>query len=286
MAWRKPQAGKYYYEFEGYKGYRPDDSHLDFLARQGMGPGQADPGKVPYYLLIVGDPEAIPFAFQYQLDVQYAVGRIWFDTVEEYARYAQRGDRREGASRPPQARRPVRGAQPGRPGDPAQLDHACRAPRREAAEDFQERSAGLGGAGHPGRGRDQGPARTPARRRRDAGAAVHRQPRDGLPQRRSEANARPGGPPVPGLARPDRLAPGDPAGALLRRRRCRPGRQPARPDRDAFRLLRRRMSPARRHRPPDFRYAEGDRAPVLRRQPAPQAPEPPPRGRPGRDRAR
>ncbi len=89
MDWRKPQAGDFYYVFDGHKGYRPDDSHLDFLTRQGMGPGPADPEKVPYYLLIVGDPEAIPFAFQYQLDVQYAVGRIWFDTLDEYARYAR-----------------------------------------------------------------------------------------------------------------------------------------------------------------------------------------------------
>lgn len=85
---RKQQAGPLYKEFKGPTGYKPGQTKGQFL-RDADGYGPVDPSKgVPYYLLIVGSPEKIPYHFQYLVDVQYAVGRIHFDDVADYGRYA------------------------------------------------------------------------------------------------------------------------------------------------------------------------------------------------------
>jgi hypothetical protein len=87
---RRTQAADRYRVLAGPDGYRPDDTAASFLKRFGIAPGGlVDPQKgMPYYLLIVGGPESIPYRFQYSLDVSFAVGRLHFETVEEYARYA------------------------------------------------------------------------------------------------------------------------------------------------------------------------------------------------------
>lgn len=89
---RKRQAGEYYRELTGKYAYRPGDTKDVYLERHGIGYGPVDPAKnggIPYYILIVGDPSTIPYQFQYEMDVPFAVGRIHFDTLDEYENYAK-----------------------------------------------------------------------------------------------------------------------------------------------------------------------------------------------------
>jgi Peptidase family C25 len=90
---RKAQASRnynhLYQELTGTDGYRDGEGKEDFLAKHRAVTGAVNPDRMPYYLLLVGGPDRIPFHFQQQLDVQYGVGRIAFDTPEEYARYAK-----------------------------------------------------------------------------------------------------------------------------------------------------------------------------------------------------
>lgn len=93
IALRRTQAAakdeRFFRIFDGPNAWRPKDHKRKWLARQGAGPGPANPKTVPYYLLLLASPEEIDFRPQYLLDVQYAVGRLHFDTIAEYACYAQ-----------------------------------------------------------------------------------------------------------------------------------------------------------------------------------------------------
>lgn len=90
-ALRKRQAG-FLYRDDREKPliYREGESAADFLRRYGLRKQDlVDPYRMPYYLLLVGSPEEIPYQVQFDLGVQYAVGRICFDSPEQYLAYAE-----------------------------------------------------------------------------------------------------------------------------------------------------------------------------------------------------
>jgi hypothetical protein len=68
----------------------PAMSPFDWRKQHGEDFGVVDPKHLPYYFLIVGPPTGIPFSFQFDLDVDHCVGRLYFETAEEYKAYVQR----------------------------------------------------------------------------------------------------------------------------------------------------------------------------------------------------
>ncbi len=88
LALRQEQAGERFRVYEQDDGYRPGETLQDFCSRHRISRGLADPDQMPYYVLLVGGPDEIPYEFQYQLDAMRAVGRIHFDALQDYANYA------------------------------------------------------------------------------------------------------------------------------------------------------------------------------------------------------
>lgn len=79
LTMRESRAKELYFDLNHQNG----DSHQQFMAKIGVRPGpRVVPEKLPYYLLLVGDPAKMSFRFQSELDVQYAVGRLHFDSED------------------------------------------------------------------------------------------------------------------------------------------------------------------------------------------------------------
>jgi len=67
----------------------PGEDASAWLARQGVSWHNIEPEKVPYYLLWAGSPELMPFEVTHEIDSDYCVGLLDFETSDEYARYAK-----------------------------------------------------------------------------------------------------------------------------------------------------------------------------------------------------
>lgn len=111
---RKKQAGDLLKVLDLKKG----EQMRDWYSRHGIAIGTLDAAAVPYYLLLVGPPTAIPFEFEYLISVEYAVGRLGFDSPADYAAYAKSVIAYETVKKVPNSKEIVYwGTQ--HPGDPA-----------------------------------------------------------------------------------------------------------------------------------------------------------------------
>ena len=69
--------------------YFPTEDASGWLSRYGVSWGNVNPTQVPYYLLWVGPPDLMPFEVSHEIDSDYCLGRLDFDTPEDYGRYAR-----------------------------------------------------------------------------------------------------------------------------------------------------------------------------------------------------
>ena len=85
LAMRRDQAGSLFKEMFVIE----NETTAEFLQRYSAWLPPVRPDQVPYYLLIAGTPQEIPLSFQYNLDVQYAVGRIAFSDDSSYRNFSR-----------------------------------------------------------------------------------------------------------------------------------------------------------------------------------------------------
>ena len=90
IEYRGGQAKKLFRVFENGDGYNPGESCAEWLSRHNASMMAVDPlNGVPFYLLLVGSPEEIPFEFQYLLDINWGVGRLYFNSTNDYRAYVE-----------------------------------------------------------------------------------------------------------------------------------------------------------------------------------------------------
>jgi hypothetical protein len=69
--------------------YQTGESASAWLGRHDVSWHNVTPEKVPYYLLCVGSPKKLPFEVMHEIDSDYCVGLLDFETPDEYSRYAK-----------------------------------------------------------------------------------------------------------------------------------------------------------------------------------------------------
>jgi hypothetical protein len=87
--------------------YMPEMTYAQFLDKNDVAPAMGEVEKIPYYLLLVGNPEKIPFRFQYELGSEYAVGRVDFEDVKGYRTYIEQLVDYENASSAPSGKEAI-----------------------------------------------------------------------------------------------------------------------------------------------------------------------------------